>query len=39
MSDYIEDVINDKITEIKEKKNLYDTGRVMRIVDYIVEVR
>lgn len=39
MSDYIEDIIKEKISDIKDGKNIYDTGRVMKIVDYIVEVR
>lgn len=38
MSDYIEDVIRDKIKDIKNQSNLYNSGRVLRIADYIVEV-
>ena len=39
MSDYIEGIIREKIASIKENKNMYDTGRIMRVNNYIVEVR
>lgn len=38
MSNYMDQIISDKIKEIKESKNIYETGRITRIRDYIVEV-
>lgn len=37
MSNYMEDIIQGKINEIKEKNNMYESGRVIRVRDYIVE--
>lgn len=39
MSDYIEDMISKKIQDIKNEKNVFETGRISRIKDYIIEVR
>ena len=39
MSDYISELISDKIAKIKEEGNLYSAGRVLRIRDYILEVQ
>lgn len=39
MSDIMKDLINEKIKNIKEANNVYETGKVLRIHDYILEVR
>lgn len=38
MSDYMSQIIEERIKEIKEEKNVFETGRVLRIHDYILEV-
>ena len=38
MSTYIDNLLNDKIKKIKEENNIFDTGVVIKIKDYIVEV-
>ena len=35
---HINDLINEKITKIKEKSNIFDSGKVVRIKDYTLEV-
>ncbi|MGI6145496.1 MAG: F0F1 ATP synthase subunit alpha [Peptococcia bacterium] len=35
---FIDSVLNDKIEAIKNKKNVYELGRVLQVHDYIVEV-
>lgn len=38
MSEYIEALIAEKVSAIKERKNIYDVGRVSKIFNYIMEV-
>lgn len=38
MSDYMSELVKEKIKSIKEEKNVFETGRVLRIHDYILEV-
>ena len=38
MGNYIEDLVNKKIDEIKQNSNIYSVGRVSHVHDYIVEV-
>ena len=35
---HINDLINEKITKIKEKSNVFDSGKVIKIKDYTIEV-
>lgn len=35
---HIDQLVNEKIKEIKEEKNIFDTGKVIRVQDYIIEV-
>ena len=35
---HINDLINEKITKIKEKNNIFDSGKVVKIKDYTLEV-
>lgn len=39
MANYIEDLVNNRIEEIKKKENVYTVGRVSKIQDYVLEVR
>ena len=39
MGSYIENLVNNKIDEIKKKENIYTVGRVSKIQDYVLEVR
>lgn len=39
MSDYMSDLVRDKIAKIKKDNNVYETGRILRIRDYILEVK
>ena len=38
METHITNLVNEKVTKIKEKKNIFDSGKVVKIKDYIVEV-
>lgn len=38
MSNYMEEIINDKINNIKNTNNVFETGRVVKVRDYIIEV-
>ncbi len=38
MESYIDGILNEKIKKIKEEKNVYNFGTVVKINDYIVEV-
>lgn len=38
MSNYMEKIINDKISNIKNTNNVFDMGRVQSVRDYIIEV-
>ncbi len=38
MGTYIDNLLNDKIKKIKEEDNVFDTGVVVKIKDYIIEV-
>lgn len=35
---HIDKLVNEKIKEIKEEKNVFETGKVIRVQDYILEV-
>lgn len=35
---HVDKLLNDKIREIKEEKNIFETGKVIRVQDYIIEV-
>lgn len=35
---HINDLINEKIAKIKEKNNVFDSGKVVKIKDYTLEV-
>jgi F-type H+-transporting ATPase subunit alpha len=35
---HIDKLVNEKIKEIKEEKNIFNTGKVIRVQDYIIEV-
>jgi len=35
---HIDKLVNDKIKEIKEEKNVFETGKVIKVQDYIIEV-
>lgn len=39
MSDYMNELVSGQIEKIKEQNNVYETGRVIRIKDYILEVK
>lgn len=39
MSDYMSEIVTEQIRNIKEKSNVYETGRIYRIRDYILEVK
>ena len=39
MGNYVENLVNTRIDEIKKKENIYMMGRVSKINDYILEVR
>ncbi len=38
METHITNLVNEKVSKIKEKNNVFDSGKVVRIKDYIVEV-
>lgn len=38
METHITNLVNEKVSKIKEKNNIFDSGKVIRIKDYIVEV-
>ncbi len=38
MGTHIEDLVNKKIEQIKNKENVFDSGKVIRVKDYIIEV-
>lgn len=38
MESYIDGILNEKIKKIKEEKNVYDFGTVIKVNDYIIEV-
>ena len=38
MSTHVENLVNKKIEQIKNNENVYDSGRVINIKDYIIEV-
>ena len=38
METHITNLVNEKVTKIKEKNNIFDSGKVIRIKDYIVEI-
>ncbi len=38
MSTHIEDLLNQKIEKIKSNENVFDTGKVIRVKEYIIEV-
>ena len=35
---HIDNLVNEKIKKIKAKKNIFDTGKVIMVKDYIIEV-
>ena len=37
MGTHIEDLLNDKIEKIKNKNNVFETGEVIKVKDYIIE--
>lgn len=39
MSNYVDELVNGKISDINNKENVYNVGRVSRVQDYILEVR
>lgn len=39
MENYVENLVNSRIEEIKRKDNIYAMGRVSKIQDYVLEVR
>jgi F-type H+/Na+-transporting ATPase subunit alpha len=38
MDNYVEEILKEKIEKIKKKDNIYETGKVIRVQDYIVEI-
>lgn len=38
MSEHISNLVESKLKKIKEEKNVFDTGKVIRLKDYIIEV-
>ena len=38
MSQYVENIIQEKMDKINSKGNVYEVGRVIGVTDYIVEV-
>lgn len=38
MDTHITNLINEKVTKIKENQNIYEAGKVIKIKDYIIEV-
>lgn len=38
METHITNLVNEKVSKIKEKNNIFDSGKVIRIKDYIVEI-
>lgn len=39
MSNYIEELVSKKIDEIKRGSNIYEVGQIIRVQDYILDVR
>ena len=39
MSDFVDKVLDDKMNKIKNNTNIYETGTVVKVQDYIVEVK
>ena len=37
MSTHIEDLLNEKIEKIKNQENVFDSGKVIKVKDYIIE--
>ena len=38
MGTHIEDLVNKKIEQIKNNENVFDSGKVIKVKDYIIEV-
>ncbi len=38
MSTHIEDLVNEKVEQIKNNENVFDSGTVIKVKDYIIEV-
>ena len=38
METHITNLVNEKVEKIKSKNNIFDSGKVIKIKDYIVEV-
>ena len=38
METHVNNLVNEKIKKIKEQKNIFDSGKVIRVKDYILEV-
>ena len=38
METHITNLVNEKVSKIKEKNNIFDSGKVIKIKDYIIEV-
>ena len=38
METHITNLVNEKVSKIKQKDNIFDSGKVIRIKDYIIEV-
>ena len=38
METHITNLVNEKVSKIKSKNNIFDSGKVIKIKDYIVEV-
>lgn len=38
MGEHISNLVENKLKKIKEEKNVFDTGKVIRLKDYIIEV-
>lgn len=38
MGTHIEDLVNQKVEQIKNKENIFDSGTVIKVKDYIIEV-
>ncbi|MGE5455540.1 MAG: F0F1 ATP synthase subunit alpha [Ignavibacteriales bacterium] len=39
MNDYVDELLKEKIVKIKESNNVYDIGKVIRVQDFIIEVK
>ena len=38
MGSHIENLVNEKIKKIKDQENVFDSGKVIKVKDYILEV-